>query len=80
MHEKNTKRGGRFASVAFAVLRAVLLLALDRADAAIVNVDVPARHWLHSPAESLVVVAVNTASSNSGVVGVARVKSHTGFM
>ena len=52
-------------------------LALDRVDAAIVNADVPERHWQHSPAENL--VAVSIASTNG--VGVARVKAHKpGFM
>jgi HNH endonuclease len=55
-------------------LSVVLLLALDCGAAAIVNAGVPARHWLHSPAKSL--VAVGTASSNSSVVGVARIKTH----
>ena len=37
------------------------LLALHRADAAIGNTDVPARHWLHSPAGSLVAISTEEA-------------------
>jgi len=73
MRMRKTTRRSRFASAGLCRLSAVLLVELDRADAAIVNADVPGRYWLHSPAESL--VAVSTASGNGGIVWVARVKA-----